>query len=149
MSKRMLLNLPQLTRRERLIIAAVIEATSGMVAGASPEPAAVAPAQRPATISPARRRPVEPEPPVDVGSRERFRAPPFMLTPREYDVLDGMARGLRNKQIGIELGISDRTVETHRKHVLAKLDVSSISEFMLKVWAPAAMTEPPRKARHS
>lgn len=140
MSKRTVLNLPQLTRRERLIIAAVIEATGGLAAAAPPRNATPPPVRRPVAETPVPvRRP--PEPPVEVGSRERFRAPPYLLTPREFEVLDGMARGLRNKQIGIELGISDRTVETHRKRVLNKLDVSSISEFMLKVWAPAAITD--------
>lgn len=140
MSKRMLLNLPQLTRRERLIIAAVLEATSGLAAARpSEEPSPPPP--------PVRRPPVEPEPPNEAGSRDRFKGPPYYLTPREFQVLDGMARGLKNKQIGIELGISDRTVETHRKRVLAKLGVSSLGEFMLKVWAPAALVESPHQAR--
>lgn len=147
MSKRASIN-PRLTPRERLIIEAVLEATSLMAAGASPTRTLAGSMRLPVAeaLAPVRR---PPEPPVDVGSRERFKAPPYLLTPREYEVLDGMARGLRNKQIGLELGISDRTVETHRKRVLAKLDVSSISEFMLKVWAPAAMTDAPRQARNA
>lgn len=139
MSKRMLLNLPQLTRRERLIIAAVLEATSGMTAAR--------PSEEPSPPPPVRQPPVEPEMPGEAGSRERFKGPPYYLTPREFDVLDAMARGLKNKQVGLELGISDRTVETHRKRVLAKLGVSSLGEFMLKVWAPAALVETPRPAR--
>jgi DNA-binding NarL/FixJ family response regulator len=138
MSRRMLLNLPQLTRREKLIIAAVLEAT-GAASRQIDEPAVPPP--------PAPRLPVLAEPPVEMGSRDRFKGPPYYLTPREFEVLDGMARGLKNKQIGIELGISDRTVETHRKRVLAKLGVSSLGEFMLKVWAPAALAEPMRRGR--
>ncbi len=48
------------------------------------------------------------------------------LSPRERDVLDGLVRGLTNKAIGMELGISHRTVEIHRARVMRKLNASSI-----------------------
>jgi two-component system, LuxR family, response regulator FixJ len=44
-----------------------------------------------------------------------------LLTPREYQVLKLIADGTSNKQIGRELGISPRTVEVHRAHVMEKL----------------------------
>jgi len=50
------------------------------------------------------------------------------LTPREKDVLEGLARGLPNKTIGYDLGISPRTVEIHRANLMSKLGVSSLSE---------------------
>lgn len=50
------------------------------------------------------------------------------LTPREKDVLEGLARGLPNKTIGYDLGISPRTVEIHRANVMTKLGVSSLSD---------------------
>ncbi|WP_106638965.1 response regulator transcription factor [Allosphingosinicella vermicomposti] len=50
------------------------------------------------------------------------------LTPRERDVLEGLARGLPNKTIGYDLGISPRTVEIHRANVMTKLKVASLSE---------------------
>ena len=50
------------------------------------------------------------------------------LTPRERDVLDGLARGLPNKTIGYDLGISPRTVEIHRANLMSKLHVRSLSE---------------------
>jgi two-component system, LuxR family, response regulator FixJ len=50
------------------------------------------------------------------------------LTPRERDVLDGLARGLPNKTIAYDLGISPRTVEIHRANVMSKLEVRSLSE---------------------
>lgn len=50
------------------------------------------------------------------------------LTPRERDVLDGLAQGLPNKTIAYDLGISPRTVEIHRANMMAKLGVRSFSE---------------------
>jgi two-component system response regulator FixJ len=50
------------------------------------------------------------------------------LTPRERDVLDGLARGLPNKTIAYDLGISPRTVEIHRANLMLKLEARSLSE---------------------
>ncbi|HVU31283.1 MAG TPA: response regulator transcription factor [Sphingomicrobium sp.] len=50
------------------------------------------------------------------------------LTPRERDVLDGLTRGLPNKTIAYDLGISPRTVEIHRANLMSKLGVHSLSE---------------------
>jgi two-component system response regulator FixJ len=50
------------------------------------------------------------------------------LTGREQDVLKGLARGLPNKTIAFDLGISPRTVEVHRANLMTKLQVNSLSE---------------------
>lgn len=49
------------------------------------------------------------------------------LTPRERDVLDGVARGLTNKAIAAELGISRRTVEAHRESLMRKLEIHNVA----------------------
>jgi two-component system nitrate/nitrite response regulator NarL len=49
------------------------------------------------------------------------------LTPRERDVLQGVARGLTNKAIAGELGISPRTVEAHRESLMRKLQIHSVA----------------------
>lgn len=51
-----------------------------------------------------------------------------ILTPRERDVLEGLAQGLPNKTIAYDLGISPRTVEVHRANLMSKLDVRSLSD---------------------
>ena len=51
-----------------------------------------------------------------------------VLTPRERDVLNGLAQGLPNKTIAYDLGISPRTVEIHRANLMTKLSVRSLSE---------------------
>ncbi len=47
------------------------------------------------------------------------------LSPRELDVLRGIARGASNKEIARQHGIAETTVKIHVQHVLRKLDVSS------------------------
>ena len=48
-----------------------------------------------------------------------------MLTPKEREVLRLIGEGLSNRAIGDRLGLSIHTVETHRKHVIEKLDLHS------------------------
>ena len=50
-----------------------------------------------------------------------------VLSPRERDVLRGVAGGATSKEIGQQLGISPRTVETHRESLMRKLDIKSVA----------------------
>ncbi|MEO8570788.1 MAG: response regulator transcription factor [Chloroflexota bacterium] len=58
----------------------------------------------------------------------RRSANPDRLTERELDVLGHVTRGLRNKEIGTALGISENTVKFHLKHILEKLHAGSRAE---------------------
>ncbi|MEZ4415837.1 MAG: response regulator transcription factor [Gemmatimonadota bacterium] len=49
------------------------------------------------------------------------------LTPREHEVLVLIARGSTNKEIAESLGISPRTVETHRESLMNKLEVRTVA----------------------
>lgn len=51
-----------------------------------------------------------------------------LLSPREREVLVALVAGKANKIIGYELGISPRTVEVHRAHLMEKLGVRSLPE---------------------
>lgn len=51
-----------------------------------------------------------------------------ILTPREREVLEGLAQGFPNKTIAYDLGISPRTVEVHRANVMTKLQVNYLSD---------------------
>lgn len=50
------------------------------------------------------------------------------LTAREKDIFWRISRGLTAKQIALELGISHRTVETHRNQISAKMGIASMQE---------------------
>lgn len=50
------------------------------------------------------------------------------LTPREREVVTLIARGFKYREVAEELGISQKTLETHMKHVFDKLGVASRSE---------------------
>ena len=65
------------------------------------------------------------------------------LTPREYAVMQLVATGLLNKQVGAELGMAEKTVKTHRAHVMQKLSITSVAELMV-VLQKAEVTPPIR-----
>ena len=52
---------------------------------------------------------------------------PDKLTNRERDVLIGIAEGLSNKAMASRLGISARTIETHRSNIMRKLNIRTIA----------------------
>jgi two-component system nitrate/nitrite response regulator NarL len=49
------------------------------------------------------------------------------LTPREHEVLAGIAEGLSNREIAERLNLGMRTVESHRENLMAKLNIHSIA----------------------
>jgi DNA-binding NarL/FixJ family response regulator len=49
------------------------------------------------------------------------------LSPREREVLQLMAEGLSTKQIAKTLYVSVKTVETHRRHIMQKLEIHSVA----------------------
>lgn len=63
------------------------------------------------------------------------------LTPRELEVLTLVAQGYTNKAIGVQLGISDRTVQGHLAKIFGKLQAASRTEAVMRAvssgWLPS------------
>jgi len=66
--------------------------------------------------------------PPEVAVQLAEHGPRVELTDREREVLDLMARGMRNKEIGAELSITEATARTHVEKIVAKLGVSGRTE---------------------
>lgn len=73
-------------------------------------------------------------PPASEAPREPDTAAPptrmVMLSPREYEVMQWLVKGLHNRAIAEELGISHRTVEVHKARVFDKLNVRNVVELV-------------------
>lgn len=67
--------------------------------------------------------------------------PVEQLTDRELEVLTLVGRGFTNKAIGVQLGISDRTVQGHLARIFTRLNASSRTEAVMRAvslgWLPS------------
>jgi FixJ family two-component response regulator len=52
------------------------------------------------------------------------------LTPREYEVMQLVVQGRLNKQIAGDLGLSHKTIEVHRAHVMEKMEAETLAELV-------------------
>lgn len=85
---------------------------------------------------------------VDVDAQGRatqarnasFQARLARLTPREQEVLDMLLAGKGNKEIALNLGLSRKTVDIHRSHVMMKLGIDSLLDVARMGYSP-----PPRQ----
>ena len=53
------------------------------------------------------------------------------LTPRERQVFERVSQGGLNKQIAYELGTTERTVKAHRRNLMEKLGIDSLTQLVL------------------
>ena len=72
-------------------------------------------------------------------------APVETLSDREMEVLLALAKGLTNKAIAVQLGISARTVQGHIAHIFGKLGVTNRTEAVMRAvslgWVPQAVMD--------
>ena len=53
-----------------------------------------------------------------------------LLTPREREVMELLATGTPAKQVAYQLGLSRKTVDVHRSHIMMKLQIDSLVELV-------------------
>jgi len=61
------------------------------------------------------------------GRLESSKARVNKLSPRELEVLQLIAEGKPNKQVAAELGVSFKTVDKHRQHLMSKLNIHDVA----------------------
>jgi DNA-binding NarL/FixJ family response regulator len=62
-----------------------------------------------------------------LNGRGSFQKKNNRLSSREMEVLQLIAEGLPNKQVAAELGVSFKTVDKHRQHLMSKLDIHDVA----------------------
>lgn len=77
--------------------------------------------------------------------KQRYRA----LTPRERDVLPLVVSGLLNKQAAAQLGISEVTLQVHRRNVMAKMGATSLADLVRIAQRIEIPLSAPRRAEGS
>ncbi len=62
--------------------------------------------------------------------RQTLQARFDLLTPREFEVMEGVVAGKSNKEIARDLGISPKTVELHRGNMMNKMHADSVAQLV-------------------
>jgi DNA-binding NarL/FixJ family response regulator len=65
-------------------------------------------------------------------TKQKDEAPLMKLSDREMEVLLSLAKGLTNRAIAAQMGISDRTVQGHIAHIFDKMCVSNRTEAVMR-----------------
>jgi DNA-binding NarL/FixJ family response regulator len=68
---------------------------------------------------------------INAGNKPEEREPASpRITPRELEIVRLLAQGKSNKELSTQLGITVRTVETHRSKIMLKLGIHSLAELI-------------------
>lgn len=65
-----------------------------------------------------------------LSSLEQLRSRYDSLTPREREIAERLAAGDANKAVAIDLGLSERTVELHRAHIMQKMGARGLAQLV-------------------
>jgi DNA-binding NarL/FixJ family response regulator len=67
---------------------------------------------------------------IQEARRSRKRASPGQprLTPREVEIVELLGKGAQNKEVAATLGVSVRTAESHRSHIMQKMQFTNLSD---------------------
>lgn len=121
--------LPTLTSEERWVVHAVLDMadqrTQRLEMAEPPVPTVAA-------------RTAERRPKREPAYYAALCAAPYYVTTRELEVLDLLLSGLSNKEVASQLGISFKTVQSHRQRIMDKLGARSpmhLAEIVRKVAA--------------
>lgn len=82
------------------------------------------------------------------GETDRIQSKIASLTPREREVMRLVVQGNANKRIAATLGITMKTVEAHRAHVMRKMKADSLAELVRMVQTVQGDPPPPGLGRH-
>ncbi len=107
------------------LTAAIVSAMQGDSVIAPEMMSKLVAAYRGATKDQLKSSPLPCEIPPALAAAQNPPSPVTSLSPRELDILRGIARGDSNKEIARDHGIAETTVKIHVQHILRKLDVSS------------------------
>jgi RNA polymerase sigma factor (sigma-70 family) len=70
------------------------------------------------------------------------------LTPREREVFELVVEGLGNKQVGWQLGATEKTIKVHRARVMEKMEAGSLAELVrMSETLASPATEAPHRGR--
>ena len=86
---------------------------------------------------------------IHLVTQQKNESPVEALTEREMEVIIALAKGLTNKAIAAQLGISGRTVQGHIAHIFNKMGVSNRTEAVMRAvalgWVPQPGVSTPVK----
>ncbi len=68
--------------------------------------------------------------------------PKILISKRELEIAELIIQGYTSKQIGLKLFISSHTVDTHRRHLLKKMEVKNSIELAAECFKSGMLKDP-------
>jgi DNA-binding CsgD family transcriptional regulator len=71
---------------------------------------------------------------INASPKNLYKEPATLLISREREILMLIADGKGSKEIACQLNLSQETIKTHRRNILAKMDVQNTAELIRVGW---------------